>query len=428
MIMQHSAISSVMRRGLVVYLILLAAAWTGPLALAADPIKIGLSMSITGGLAPNGQQLLRALEIWRDDVNRNGGLLGRPIALVYYDDKSSPSNVPGIYTKMLTVDRVDLVLGPYGTNLIAAAMPVIIQANKMTIGLLGVNVNQQFNYPRYFSMISGGAGGATSFSRGWFDLASAQKPKPKSLAIIALDAEFGRVTCDGALKNGKAAGFQVVYDRSYPPSTIEFAPILRAIQAANPDLIYVCAYPPDTVGFIRAADEINLKTKMFGGAMVGLFATAIKMQLGPRLNGVVFNENFVPSPKLLGLPGLKELLAKYQADAAEHKIDPVGYDFVPFGYAAGQVLAQAIEGTRSLDHARLADYMHDHAFQTVAGEISFGRDGEWAKPRQFTTQFQNVTGHDVDQFRDTTRQVVLWPAEFKTGDMIYPYSAAKQKP
>jgi branched-chain amino acid transport system substrate-binding protein len=417
-----------MRAGLGVCLALFAAAWTDLPASATEPIKIGLSMSMTGGLAPNGRQLLQALEIWRDDINNNGGLLGRPVDLIHYDDQSSASNVPAIYTKLLTIDHVDLVLGPYGTNLIAAAMPVIIEKNKMTIGMLGVNINRQFNYSRYFSMISGGAGGAASFSRGWFELAAAQNPKPKTLAIVAADAEFGRVTCDGARENGNIGGFQVVYDKSYPPNTGEFASILRAIQASKPDLIYVCAYPPDTVGLVRAANEIDLKAKMFGGAMVGLFATSIKMQLGPQLNGIVFNENFVPSPKLLAFPGLKEVLARYQAKAPELKIDPVGYDFIPFGYAAGQVLALAVEGTRSLDHEKLADYMHAHSFQTVAGEISFRKDGEWANPRQFSTQFQNISGHDLDQFRDTTRQVVLWPAEFKTGDMIYPYDAARKKP
>src|SRR6516165_10413020 len=109
---------------------------------------------------------------------------------------------------------------------------------------------------------------------------------------------------------------------------------------------------------------------MLGGAMVGLFATPIKMQLGPLMNGLVFMESFVPSPKLLGIPGLKELLAKYQAKAPELKIDPLGYGYIPFGYGAGQVLAQAVEGTKSLDHDKLADYIHANAFQTVAGDIA----------------------------------------------------------
>src|SRR5262249_60906436 len=122
-------------------------------ARAADPIKIGFSMALTGGVAPNGKQNLLALEIWRDDVNARGGLLGRPVELVYYDDQSNPNNVPGIYTKLISVDKVDLLIGPYATNMIAPAMPVIMQAGKMTIGMLGVNVNRQFNYSRYFSMV-----------------------------------------------------------------------------------------------------------------------------------------------------------------------------------------------------------------------------------------------------------------------------------
>ncbi|MGB7834214.1 MAG: branched-chain amino acid ABC transporter substrate-binding protein, partial [Xanthobacteraceae bacterium] len=117
-----------------------------------------------------------------------------------------------------------------------------------------------------------------------------------------------------------------------------------------------------------------------------------------------------------------------QAKAPELKIDPLGYGYIPFGYGAGQVLAQAVEGTKSLDHEKLADYIHANAFQTVAGEIRFGKDGEWAKSRQFITQFQNITGNDLDQFRDTSHQVILWPAEYKTGDLIYPYNAAKKKP
>src|SRR6202040_3112993 len=159
---------------------------------AADPIKVGFSMALTGAVAPNGKQLLLALEIWRDDVNAKGGLLGRPVELVYYDDQSNPNNVPGIYTKLISVDKVDLLIGPYATNMIAPAMPAIMQANKMTIGMLGVNVNRQFNYPRYFSMVPGGNEGTLSFSRGWFEIAAAQTPKPRTVALIAADAEFGK--------------------------------------------------------------------------------------------------------------------------------------------------------------------------------------------------------------------------------------------
>ena len=288
--------------------------WATAPARAADPIKIGLSMALTGGVAPNGKQLLLGLEIWRDDVNAKGGIMGRPVELIYYDDQSNGNNVPAIYTKLLSVDKVDLLLGPYATNMIAPAMPVIMAQNKMTIGMLGVNINRQFNYSRYFSMIPGGNEGTLAFSRGWFEVAMAQNPRPKSVALVAADAEFGRTACDGARDNAKTAELNIVYDKSYPPFSTDLMPVVRAVAATNPDLIFVCAYPPDTVAFIRAAAEINLNAKMWGGAMVGLLSTPIKMQLGPLLNGVVIMESFIPSPKL-DFPGLKELLAKYQAKA-----------------------------------------------------------------------------------------------------------------
>src|SRR6266545_4946720 len=156
---------------------------------AADPIKVGFSMALTGAVAPNGKQILAAFEIWRDDVNAKGGLIGRPVELVYYDDQSNPANVPGIYTKLISVDKVDLLLGPYATNMIAPAMPVIMQNNKMTISILGVAVNRHFNYPKYFSMVPLGPNGVKAFSDGFFALAAAQTPKPRTVAIAAADAE-----------------------------------------------------------------------------------------------------------------------------------------------------------------------------------------------------------------------------------------------
>ena len=334
--------------------------------------------------------------------------------------------MPGIYSKLLSVDKVDLLLGPYATNMIAPAIPLLMEAKKTTIGMLGVNINRQFNYPRYFSMVSLGDEGTLGFSRGWFELAVAQNPKPKTVAIIAADAEFGKTACDGTRENAKKFGIDIVYDKAYPPSTTDYAPIMRAVQATNPDLVFVCAYPPDTVGIVRTMNEIKFTAKMIGGAMVGLFATPIKMQLGPLMNGIVIMESFVPSPKL-DFPGLKDLLTKYQAKAPELKIDPLGHGFIPFGYAAGQVLAQAVEGTKSLDHEKLADYMHKTTFHTVAGDIAFGADGEWSKSRQFATQFRGVTANGgIDQFRDSTHQIIAWPPEYKTGDMIYPYEDAKK--
>ncbi len=400
---------------------------SGAAAQSTNPIKIGFSMALTGAVAAPGKQVLAAIELWRDDVNAKGGLLGRPVELIYYDDQSTPATVPGIYTKLLTIDKVDLLLGPYATNMVAPAMPVIIQANKMTISILSIGINRHFNnYSRYFSMVPVGPEGVRSFSIGFFELAAAQKPKPQTVAIIAADAEFARSASDGAREEAKKQGFKIIYDQSYPPSTADFTPLVRAVQASNVDIVYVAAYPPDTVGIVRAANEIGLAPKMFGGAMIGMLVTPIKVQLGPVANGLVVAETFVPAPTF-NFPGVADLLKRYQAKAAGAGIDPLGFGYVPFGYAAGQVLAQAVSATKSLDHDKLADYMHKNAFKTVVGDLTFGMDGEWSKARQVFTQYQNVEPNNLDQFRDTKKNPILWPPQFKTGNLIYPYANARKK-
>src|ERR1700748_1003076 len=119
-------------------------------ARAADPITIGFGMALTGGLAPNGKAALLAMQIWAEETNAKGGLLGRPVRLVYYDDQSNPATVPGIITKLLDVDHVDLLIGGNGTNMLAPAMPVIMQRNLTFLGLFGLDVNSEFHYPKYF--------------------------------------------------------------------------------------------------------------------------------------------------------------------------------------------------------------------------------------------------------------------------------------
>jgi branched-chain amino acid transport system substrate-binding protein len=334
-------------------------------AQSREPIKIGFSMAMTGGLAANGKSALLAQKIWEEDINAKRGLLGRPVKLIYYDDQSNPATVPGIYTKLLDVDKVDLVIGPYATAQIAPAMPIVIQRNRLFIGLLGVAVNSDFNYPNYFAMIPSGPDPKPSFTKGFFDTAMGQAPKPTTVAIVAADQEFSRNASDGARENAKKAGLKIVYDKSYPPSTTDFAPIVRAIQATNPDLAVLCSYPPDSVGLVRSINEIGFKPKMVGGAMVGLQSTALKTQLGPGLNGFVNYDFWLPVPKMM-FPGVEELIKKYQARAPAEGVDLLGYYMAPWGYAQLQVLAQAIEATKGLEDKKLADYIRANRFNTCS--------------------------------------------------------------
>ena len=391
-------------------------------ATAADPIRVGLSLSLTGPTAPAGKQVLAGLEIWRDDLNKKGGLLGRPVQLVYYDDQGNPANAPGIYAKLMGVDKVELLIGPYSTNVIAAAMPAIIQANRTTIGIFGLGANQAFKYPRYFSMNSQGPS-PSNYSKCVFDLAAAQSPKPMRVALIGAEVEYSRNALDGAKQNAKDMGFEIVFERTYPLSTTEFTPIVRAMQAANPDFVFAATLPVDTTGIIRSANEINFKPKLIGGAMLGLLVTGIKQQLGPLINGYISNEFYIPAPSLQ-FAGTKDMMDEYQKRAGALGIDPLGYTYPPYAYAAGQVLAKAVTETKSLDDETLAAYLRKNSFDTVIGPISFAEGGEWAKPRIICLQFQGISGNGIDQFTDWSHQVVVYPNEYASGKLIYPFEAA----
>ena len=399
---------------------------SGAFAQSGNPIRIGMSLALTGAGASPSKVVNAALDLWKDDINAKGGLLGRPVELVIYDDQSSPANVPNIYTKLIAADKVDLLLGPYGTNFVAPAMPIIMQNNKFTISFTAIGINEKFHYPKYFSMVSTGPEGVDVFSIGFFDLAAAQQPKPQTVAILAADAEFAQSAAAGARNQIKKHSFNLIYDQSYPPSTTDFGPVVRAVRATNPDIVYIGAYPPDNVGIIRAADEIGLSPKMMGGAMIGMLVTPIKMQLGPIANGLITGEYF-PAALAKQIAGATEFLTRYGQRAAAARIDPLGFAWGPFAYSAGQVLAQAVTETKSLDHDKLAEYMHRASFKTVSGDFSFGKDGEWSKSRMVWTQVQNAQPNNLDQFRDGTAQPIVWPPEAKTGTLIYPYERARQK-
>jgi branched-chain amino acid transport system substrate-binding protein len=387
------------------------------------PITIGFSIELTGPFAVVGKTGLLAFKIWEEDVNAEGGLLGRPVKLVYYDDQSNPANVPGIYEKLISVDKVDLLISSYGTNLVAPAMPVAMSHNRLFFGLFALAANDNFHYPKYFSMLPFGPTPVKTFAEGYFDLAAAQNPKPKTVAIAATDAEFQHKAAESARGHAKRTGISIVYDRAYPPNTVDFGPIVSAIQATHPDMVYLSTYPSDTVGFLRAVKEIGLDTKLLGGGLAGLQAAAIKMQLGEIANGIVNTDLWEPVPTMQ-FPGVMDFLKKYQARAPAEGIDLLGYFLPPFAYSELQVLAEAITQTKTLDNDKLVEYMHSHPFKTIEGDISFGPDGEWTKARPIWVQYHGIKGHDVEQFRGPGTATILAPDEFKTGDMVYPYSKA----
>jgi branched-chain amino acid transport system substrate-binding protein len=398
---------------------------TGAHAQDKQPITIGFGMGLTGGLAAAGKSALLAMQIWQDDVNAKGGLLGRPVKLIYYDDQSTPSTVPPLYTKLIDVDKVDFIVSGYGTNLVAPAMPIAMNHDRLFLGLFGLAVNSEFHYPKYFSMLPAGPDPKHAFCEPFFKVAMAADPKPKTLALLAEDSEFPKNASEGVRDIAKQDGINIVYDKTYPPGTPDFTPIVHAIQATNPDMVFVASYPPGSVGMLRAATESGLKTRFFGGGMVGLQYTSVKQQFGPKLNGVVNYDWWIPAPTMQ-FPGILDFLKQYQAKAAEAGVDPLGWYLPPFAYAYLQVLGEAIEGAKSTDQAKVADYIRSNSFKTVVGDITFGQDGEWSKPRVLEVQWQGIKSNNLDELKDTKFEAILDPSEYKTGTVTEPYNGSSQ--
>ena len=396
-----------------------------PPSRAADPIKIGASMALTGPLASGGKVMLISLKLWEEDVNARGGLLGRPVSLVYYDDQSNGSLVPGIYAKLLDVDKVDLVISSYGTNVAAPAIPIVMQKNKLFISMFSIGLNTEFKYPRYFSMHPAGPNPKPGYSEGFFKVATQQSPKPQTVAIVTADGEATRLVTDGVYENVKKAGLQIVHDRRYPLNTTDFTPIVRAAQATNPDIFFISSYPVDSVGVLRSVSEVGFKPKIVGGILNGLPAPVLKAQLGPMLNGVINYEYWVPIPAMIG-PGVMDLISRYQARARGEGVDPIGIYVPPWAYALAQILEQSIVATGSIEDGKLADYMRTATFKTMIGEVKFGPDGEWEKGRILMVQHHGIMSNDIMQFKDMSTMTVLDPPEYTTGSAIYPYENAKR--
>jgi branched-chain amino acid transport system substrate-binding protein len=395
-----------------------------PLAWGADPITIGCSMPQTGGLASNGKAALLTMQIWAEEVNARGGILGRPVQLVYYDDQSNPANVPRIYTKLLDVDHVDLIV-TNGTNLTVPAMPVAMERGKVVMCMFSLAINERFHYDRFFQTMPYGPDGKAAISAGFFELAMEMTPKPVTVALVGADAEFSKNAVAGARAQARQRGLRVVYDRTYPPPTVDFGPIIRGIATANPDIVYIGSYPVDTTGMIRSARELGFRPKLFGGGMVGTQNASLKGDLGEMLNDVVSYELYCPAAAR-HFPLVEPMLARYRPLAAANGVDPQGYYTPPFTYCSMEVLEQAVRGTGGLDQEKLAAYMHATKFSTIVGDIKFGADGEWTEPRMLTVQFRGLRGQGMDQFNNPSAEIILHPPQYRTGELRHPMGAGRE--
>jgi branched-chain amino acid transport system substrate-binding protein len=288
---------------------------------------------------------------------------------------------------------------------------------------MGLGVNNAHAYPNYFAMIPTGPDPNAALTEGFFALAAEQSPRPATAALVSADAEFSRNPVLGAKANAERYGFRIVHEATYPLATENFAPVIDAVAASNCDLLFLCSYLDDSISLVRAIHAHPFRPKMVGAGMIGPQNTAVKTTLGPLLNGFMNYEYWVPVPKMMFL-GVQEFLSAYQARAGDAGVDLMGHYMAPLAYAQMQVVAQAVEATGSFDDASLSVYARDATFETVMGAVRFGAKGEWQEARVLQVQYQGITGNEVDQFRNGSRQIVVSPPGFTSGALRFPYAKA----
>jgi branched-chain amino acid transport system substrate-binding protein len=390
-----------------------------------SPLRIGYCLSLSGALASNGKTAQLAHQIWRENVNKNGKLLGRRVELVCLDDQTNPNLVADLYRRLLDVEKVNLVIGGYGDNSVAPAMPLIIERKRFFIGLMALAVNAKFHYPQYFVMIPTGPHPNTALSKGFFDIAGRQSPKPETVAILVADAPFSRSPVQGAKENLARQGMQVISEGKYPLSTTDFGPYMEDLKRLNPDVLFLCSYINDSIGLIKAINEAGLSPKVVGGAMIGPQNGVVKRELGALLNGLVNYEYWLPVASLMN-PQIQSLVATYQDRAEKAGADPLGYYVAPMAYAQLQVLEQAVNAVGSLDDGALSDYTRQTTFETVVGKVTFGEGGGWAEPRVLTVQFRDIKSNSISEFKKPNTEAVVFPPETASASLIYPYERAKR--
>ena len=226
---------------------------------------------------------------------------------------------------------------------------------------------------------------------------------------MAADAEFAQNLCTGARAIAKAKGLQTVYDQNYPPNSVDFSSIIRAVRAAKPDIVFICSYPAESAAIVRAVNEIGVgpTVKMIGGGMVGLQFAPIMEALGPLLNGFVNYNSWVPE-KTMANPAVQRipqalLGARQGRRRSIRSASTCRRSTTP----SARCSSRRSTATKSLDHKVLADYMHKNEMKTMVGNIRYDAVGEWATPRVPMAQFRGIKDKDLEQFRQAGKQVII---------------------
>jgi branched-chain amino acid transport system substrate-binding protein len=367
-----------------------------PLSVAAQtPIKIGASMSVTGTYAKPGTYQKQGYDVCIDELNAKGGILGRKVELVIYDDQSTPATAVRLYEKLITEDKVDAVMGPYSSAVSEAVANVTEKYKKVMVAPLAATTSIFKKGRKYIFMV---ITPAENYLDGLIDMAA--KRGLKTVAIINEDTLFPKASASGTVEAAKKRGMQVVLQEAYPKGNTDFSALLVKIKAANPDVIAAGTYFDDAVAITRQMKELNVNPKMFGltvGGDLPEFYDLLKQNAEYVYGSTQWDES-------LPYPGQKEFLAAYKA---KFKGQEPSYHTAA-GYAGCLIYAEAVKKAGSLDADKVRDQLLKMEIKTAFGEYKVEPDGFQIAHKMVMLQWQDG------------KRIVVWPDDLANGKMRYP--------
>ena len=395
--------------------VLVALAWAvAPVAEAQPPIRIGASLAQTGAYATPGPNVLRGYQLCVKHTNDKGGVLGRKLELILYDDGSDPATAARLYEQLITRDKVDLVLSPFGSR-IADAVADATEKHKMPMVAPVAAATSLYRKGRkfLFSMLSPG-----EFTlEGLLDLAA--KKGLKTVALIHADDLGDRTVVQGAIELAKKKGLQVVFADPYPPETTDFAAILTRVRGVNPDLLAVVGTVLEVgVAITRQMKALNVNPRMVG-MTPGVSSPRFYEVLGRDAEFVYFAATWLPELVEIRAGGLIPIARQYPGArefVGSSKQEFPGADVSSNGYGACQILVEAVRRAGSLDGVKVREAISKLDHNTVFGRFRVDRDG-----------VQIGHKHVVFQWQDG-KKVLVWPEELAPVKARFPTPPWSQRP
>ncbi len=362
---------------------------------AADPIRVGVTASQTGDYAEPGSDMLEGLKMWAYDVNARGALLGRKVEIIAYDDESDPATSARLYERLISEDRVDLLIGPYSSDVTLAAS----------------GVAERHNFP----MVSGSAAAGEIWNRGYRNIfqvdaqashymdlliESASDAGLKHIALAYAGTDFPRDVARGVREQAAAHGMTIVFDEEYPEHSTEFASLIRRMKAVNPDLVIGGSYYNDSIEIIREAKRQLFSPSAFAFT-VGPALPEFGDALGPDAEGVMGVVSWMRSGSL---PMAYDFSFRYKELTGRNAGVHAAY-----GYAAGQVLEAAVRLANSLDKDAVRQQLREMRFDSLLGHYRVDESGRQLAKETYVMQWQNGS------------RLLVLPKSLREGKIIYPF-------